>query len=99
MKITWAGDALRYAIILSCPIVVSGLPVRRRFSYEAEVIEQVYLAARATSSPASLNTSLWLLKWIMALVFCRTAGDMLGINSVTPRIDTPRNACTVAHVA
>lgn len=82
------GDALRYAIILS-PDQVSAPPVRRRFSYEAEVIEQVYLDARATLL-SLVEYEPVVVEMDNGLVFCRTAGDILGINSVTPRIDTPR---------
>src|SRR5918911_1215385 len=42
-----SGEALRYAIILS-PDQATAAPLRRRFSYEAALIEKVYLEARAT---------------------------------------------------
>src|ERR1700712_5937150 len=41
------GAALRYAIILT-PDQSAAPPIYRRFSYEAALIEQVYLGARAT---------------------------------------------------
>jgi hypothetical protein len=81
------GDALRYAIILS-PDQSAAPPVRRRFSYEAALIEEVYLAARATlltlveSEPVVVEMD-------CGLTFCRTAADVLGISAVVAEIDTP----------
>jgi hypothetical protein len=82
------GEALRYAIILT-PDQSAAPPIYRRFSYEAALIEQVYLQART----ALLN----LVEYEPAIVeidggitFCRNAGDVLGVQAALARIDTPR---------
>jgi len=87
------GDALRYAIILS-PDQSAAPPVYRRFSYEAALIEQVYLQAR----PALLNlveNEPVVVELDAGLTFCRVAGDLLGIQAALARVDTPR--ATLAH--
>ncbi|KPV54093.1 hypothetical protein SE17_05830 [Kouleothrix aurantiaca] len=82
------GDALRYAIILS-PDQVSAPLVRRRFSYEADAIESVYLDARATLL-SLVEYEPVVVELDSGVAFCRTAADVLGIHAVTPEIDTPR---------
>src|SRR5262245_61790776 len=82
------GDALRYAIILS-PDQAAAPPVRRRFSYEAALIEQVYIEARSTL----LNLVEYepvVVELDGGLTFCRSSADVLGIHAALARIDTPR---------
>ena len=90
----YLGDAaLRYAIILS-PDQSSAPPVYRRFSFEAALIEQVYLQAR----PALLNLVAHepvVVELDAGITFCRVAGDLLGIQAAIARVDTPR--ATLAH--
>lgn len=82
------GDALRYAIILS-PDQAEAPPVRRRFSYEAALIEDVYLEARATLL-SLVEREPVLVELDPGVAFCRTAGDVLGIQAVSAHVDTPR---------
>jgi hypothetical protein len=85
--------ALRYAIILS-PDQSAAPPVYRRFSYEAALIEEVYLRAR----PALLNLvehEPVVVEFDPGITFCRAAGDLLGIQAALARVDTPR--ATLAH--
>lgn len=82
------GDALRYAIILS-PDQVAAPIVRRRFSYEADAIESVYLDARPTLL-SLVESEPVIVELDSGLAFCRTASDVLGIHAVTPHIDTAR---------
>ncbi|HJZ49429.1 MAG TPA: DUF6638 family protein [Roseiflexaceae bacterium] len=90
----YLGDAaLRYAIILS-PDQSAAPPVHRRFSYEAALIEEVYLQAR----PALLNLVEYepvVVEIDGGITFCRVAGDLLGIHAALARVDTPR--ATLAH--
>src|SRR5829696_8248996 len=90
----YLGDAaLRYAIILS-PDQSAAPPVYRRFSYEAALIEQVYLQAR----PSLLNLvehEPVVVELDAGITFCRVAGDLLGIQAALARVDTPR--ATLAH--
>jgi hypothetical protein len=90
----YLGDAaLRYAIILS-PDQSAAPPVYRRFSYEAALIEEVYLQAR----PALLNLVEYepvVVELDAGITFCRVAGDLLGIQAALARVDTPR--ATLAH--
>jgi hypothetical protein len=85
--------ALRYAIILS-PDQSAAPPVYRRFSYEAALIEDVYLEAR----PSLLNLVAdepVVVEIDSGITFCRTAGDLLGIQAALARVDTP--AATLAR--
>jgi hypothetical protein len=90
----YLGDAaLRYAIILS-PDQSAAPPVYRRFSYEAALIEQVYLQAR----PSLLNLvehEPVVVELDAGITFCRAAGDLLGVQAALARVDTPR--ATLAH--
>jgi hypothetical protein len=85
----YLGDAaLRYAIILS-PDQSAAPPVYRRFSYEAALIERVYLQAR----PSLLNLVEYepvVVEIDGGITFCRVAGDLLGIQAALARVDTPR---------
>jgi hypothetical protein len=90
----YLGDAaLRYAIILS-PDQSSAPPVYRRFSYEAALIEQVYLQARASLLNLVEHEPV-VVELDAGLTFCRAAGDLLGIQAALARVDTPR--ATLAH--
>ncbi|HEU5014183.1 MAG TPA: DUF6638 family protein [Roseiflexaceae bacterium] len=85
----YLGDSsLRYAIILS-PDQASAPPVRRRFSYEAALIEQVYIAARPTLLSLVADEPV-VVEMDNGMTFCRSASDVLGIRGVTARVDTPR---------
>jgi hypothetical protein len=90
----YLGDAaLRYAIILS-PDQSAAPPIHRRFSYEAALVEQVYLQAR----PSLLNLVEYepvVAELDPGITFCRAAGDLLGIQAALARVDTPR--ATLAH--
>jgi hypothetical protein len=83
------GEAMRYALILS-PDQAGASLLRRRFSYEAPLIELVYLEARATilglieHEPAVVELD-------NGLTFCRTPIDALNIQAAIARIETPRN--------
>jgi hypothetical protein len=80
--------ALRYAIILS-PDQSAAPPVYRRFSYEAALIEDVYLQAR----PSLLNLVEYepvVVEIDGGITFCRAAGDLLGVHAALARVDTPR---------
>ncbi len=82
------GEALRYAIILS-PDQAGASLLRRRFSYEAALMEKVYLEARATI----LNLIEYepvIVELDNGLTFCRTAMDVLNIQAALARIETPR---------
>jgi hypothetical protein len=90
----YLGDAaLRYAIILS-PDQSAAPPVHRRFSYEAALIEQVYLQARPSLLNLVENEPV-VIELDAGLTFCRAAGDLLGIQAALARVDTPR--ATLAH--
>jgi len=89
------GDALRYAIILS-PDQSAAPPVRRRFSYEAALIEDVYLGARPTLL-SLVESEPVIVEMDNGITFCRVAADLLGISSVVARVDTPR--ATLARAA
>jgi hypothetical protein len=90
----YLGDAaLRYAIILS-PDQSAAPPIYRRFSYEAALIEEVYLRAR----PSLLNLVEYepvIVELDPGITFCRAAGDLLGVQAALARVDTPR--ATLAH--
>jgi len=90
----YLGDAaLRCAIILS-PDQSAAPPIYRRFSYEAALIEQVYLQAR----PSLLNLVEYepvVVELDPGITFCRAAADLLGIQAALARVDTPR--ATLAH--
>ncbi len=82
------GDSLRYAIVLS-PDQSGASLLRRRFSYEAPLIEQVYLEARATIL-SLIEYEPVLIEIDHGLTFCRTAVDVLSIRAALVRIETPR---------
>src|SRR5262245_60013331 len=86
------GDALRYAIILS-PDQSAAPPVRRRFSYEAVLIEDVYLGERATLL-SLVESEPVIVEMDNGMTFCRVAADLLGINAVVANVDTPRATLT-----
>jgi hypothetical protein len=81
--------ALRYAIILS-PDQAAAPPIHRHFSYEAALIEHVYLEARATLL-SLVEYEPVVVEMDGGVTFCRTAGDLLGVQAALARIDTPRN--------
>lgn len=87
------GEALRHAIILS-PDQAGTPPLRRRFSYEAPLIEMVYLEARETLLNL-VDREPVVVELDSGLTFCRNAVDVLGIQSAVARIDTPRG--TLQH--
>ena len=86
------SDALRYAIILS-PDQSAAPPVRRRFSYEAALIEDVYLGARATLL-SLVESEPVIVEMDNGITFCRVAADLLGISAVVAHMDTPRATLT-----
>jgi hypothetical protein len=81
------GEALRYAIILS-PDQASASLLRRRFSYEAALMEKVYLEARSTVLNLIERESV-IVELDNGLTFCRTAVDVLNIQAALARIETP----------
>jgi hypothetical protein len=83
------GEAMRYAIILS-PDQAGASLLRRRFSYEAPLIEQVYLEARATILGLIEHEPV-VVELDNGLTFCRTPMDALNIQAAIARIETPRN--------
>ncbi len=86
----YLGDeALRYAIILS-PDQATAPPLRRRFSYEAALIEKVYLEAREALLTLVEGEPV-VVEMDNGLTFCRNSVDVLGIQAVVARIDTPRD--------
>src|SRR5689334_1804315 len=80
------GEALRYAIILS-PDQADSPPLRRRFSYEAPLIEMVYLEAREALLDLVEREPV-IVELDNGLTFCRNAVDVLGIQSALARVDT-----------
>jgi hypothetical protein len=88
-------QALRSAIIFS-PDQGEAPPLRRRFSYEAPLIERVYLDARPTLLSLLADEPV-VIEFDNGLVFCRDASDVVNIQQITTRIDTPR--ATLAHSA
>jgi len=90
----YLGDAaLRYAIILS-PDQSAAPPVYRRFSYEAALIEQIYLQARSSLLNLVENEPV-VVELDAGITFCRVASDLLGVQAALARVDTPR--ATLAH--
>lgn len=83
------GEALRHAIILS-PDQAAAPPIRRRFSYEADLIEAVYLEARATLLELVTREAV-VIEIDNDLAFCRNAVDVAGIKSAVAKIDTPKH--------
>jgi Family of unknown function (DUF6638) len=83
------SDSLRYAIVLS-PDQANASLLRRRFSYEAPLIEMAYLSARATIL-SLIEYEPVLIEIDHGLTFCRTAVDVLNIRAVLARIETPRD--------
>src|SRR5262245_2119987 len=83
------GEAMRYAIILS-PDQAGASLLRRRFSYEAPLIEQVYLEARTTIL-GLIEYEAVVVELDNGLTFCRTPMDALNIQAAIARIETPRN--------
>jgi hypothetical protein len=81
------ADALRAAIILS-PDQAQAPPLRRRFSYEAALIERVYLEARPTLLSLVADQPV-IVELDNGLPFCRTATDVLHIQTVRATVDTP----------
>ncbi|HET9223669.1 MAG TPA: DUF6638 family protein [Roseiflexaceae bacterium] len=83
------GEAMRYAIILS-PDQSGASLLRRRFSYEAPLMEQVYLEARATILGLIEHEPV-VVELDNGLTFCRTPMDALNIQAAVARIETPLN--------
>jgi hypothetical protein len=83
------GEALRYAIVLS-PDQGAAPPIRRRFSYEAALLEEVYLQARPTLLNLVEHEPV-VVEMDGGLTFCRVAADLLGVQAALARIDTPRD--------
>lgn len=81
------AEALRNAIILS-PEQAEAPPLRRRFSYEAALIELVYIEAKPTLLHLIADEAA-LVELDAGLTFCRVPSDLLGISSALARIDTP----------
>ncbi|HEU4322367.1 MAG TPA: DUF6638 family protein [Roseiflexaceae bacterium] len=81
------ADALRSAIVLS-PEQAEAPPLRRRFSYEAALIELIYLEAKPTLLHLIASEAA-LVELDGGLTFCRVPSDLLGITSALARIDTP----------
>jgi hypothetical protein len=86
------SDSLRYAIVLS-PDQAGASLLRRRFSYEAPLLELVYLEARATIL-SLIEYEPVLVEIDHGLTFCRTAVDVLSIRGVLARVETPRDTLT-----
>jgi hypothetical protein len=82
------GEALRYAIILS-PDQAGASLLRRRFSYEAPLMELVYLEARATIL-GLIEYEPVVVELDNGLTFCRTPIDALNIQAALARLETPR---------
>jgi len=82
------AEALRSAIILS-PDQAEAPPVRRRFSYEAALIELVYLEARPTLLDLIEHEPV-LAELDGGLTFCRVPSDLLVLNEAIARVDTPQ---------
>ncbi|NOK63849.1 MAG: hypothetical protein GFH27_549357n16 [Chloroflexi bacterium AL-W] len=86
------NNALRYAIILSTDQAT--VPVLyQRFSYEAPLIEKVYRDARPTLLNLIEHESV-VVEFDNGLTFCHNAVDVLGIQSVKVRIETPSQILT-----
>jgi hypothetical protein len=81
------GEAMRYAIILS-PDQAGASLLRRRFSYEAPLMELVYLEARATIL-GLIEYEPVVVELDNGLTFCRTPMDALNIQAAIARIETP----------
>ncbi len=83
------ADALRYGIILS-PDQAEAPLIRRRFSYESPLIEQVYLQARA-SLLHLIDSEAVVVEFDSGLAFCRGAVDVLAIKQVEAQLTTARD--------
>lgn len=83
------AEALRSAIILS-PDQAEAPPLRRRFSYEAALIELVYLEARATLLDLIEHEPV-LAELDGGITFCRVPSDLLLLREALARIDTPQS--------
>ncbi|MBA3946393.1 MAG: hypothetical protein H0X37_17750 [Herpetosiphonaceae bacterium] len=83
------ADALRYGIILS-PDQAEAPLIRRRFSYESPLIEQVYLQAKE-SLLHLIDAEAVVVELDSGLAFCRSAVDVLAIKQVEARLTTPRD--------
>lgn len=90
-------EALRYAIILS-PDQASAALRRRRFSYEAALIEQVYFDARATLLSLIADEPL-VVELDNNLTFCRNVIDVVGVREAEARIETPRGTLAKSRKA
>jgi len=90
-------EALRYAIILS-PDQAGAALRRRRFSYEAALIELVYFDARATLLNL-IEYEPMLVELDNNLTFCRSTIDVVGIREATAQIETPRGTVAKSRKA
>jgi hypothetical protein len=90
-------EALHYAIILS-PDQASAALRRRRFSYEAALIELVYFDARATLLNL-IEYEPMVVELDNNLTFCRSAIDVVGIREAEARIETPRGTLAKSRKA
>ncbi|GAB4209117.1 MAG: hypothetical protein OHK0022_39680 [Roseiflexaceae bacterium] len=81
------AEALRSAIILS-PEQGEAPPLRRRFSYEAALIELIYIEAKPTLLHLIAGEAV-LVELDGGLTFCNVPSDLLGITTALARIDTP----------
>ncbi len=89
------GEAMRYAIILS-PDQAGASLLRRRFSYEAPLMELVYLEAHATILNLIEHEPV-VVELDNGLTFCRTPMDALNIQTAIARLETPRNTLATSR--
>jgi hypothetical protein len=82
------AEALRYAIILS-PDQANASLLRRRYSYEAPLIEMVYLQAHDTILSLIEHEPV-VIELDNGQTFCRAPIDVINIQSALARIETPR---------
>ena len=83
------ADAMRQAIILS-PDQANAPLIGRRFSYEAALLERVYLEARPTLLNL-IEQEAVIIELDPGLVACRTAADVAAIAQVNVAWNTARN--------
>lgn len=83
-----SAEGLRCAIILS-PDQAGAPLLRRRFSYEAALLEMIYLDARPTLLNL-IDSDPIVVELDNNLTFCRVPSDVIGIQEAQARVDTPR---------
>ncbi|HEX5692403.1 MAG TPA: DUF6638 family protein [Roseiflexaceae bacterium] len=82
------GEALRYAIVLS-PDQANASLLRRRYSYEAPLMEMVYLQARETIL-SLIEYEPVVIELDNGQTFCRAPIDVVNIQAALARLETPR---------